>query len=536
MDRDPCLASGRVKNDTNGVNQKRSEMDSYPRNQNDIGVLNQMSDEQSQGKTEMLYELKYCFNKAEHFEGICSEKECNEIDNTQTETFSSNIDFYQRWSWVVVCAVFVGFSLLAGLFYTVNLHFVVFLHEFHESRAHTAWIGSLFTAMMQLGGPFATIIIKAVGCRTTIICGAVGMAGGYIISSFATGVNYLIVSLGIVTASCISLVYSGFTVALGLYCHKYHGISTGIAFSGVGFGIFLFSHMLQNVLDEYGWRGMMFIEAGMALNVCVCGAVIFPLPSTNSQSSQFVDVGKETSLRVIENVTDEVKVQSFLKKVCHHSKFNKPVAFGSAFLRANLLFVDPKFTCFNIACTFWIMGIFALYVIYKDIAIFFGHGDQFSTVLSCMGIADIIGRVLVGIISSNPKCHTVVYSVVCHFVTSIAIALHIFAKSFEVFLSLGIVFSFCYAKQCVILALAPAAMYGRERLAATFGCLLFFCGCGALIGPPLGGWLMDTTGNCTALIWFCSLSNLGAAFLMIVVYLLIKNEKKCNQLILETKV
>lgn len=55
--------------------------------------------------------------------------------------------------------------------------------------------------------------------------------------------------------------------------------------SGSGIGIFVFSPILKFLIDEYGWRGALLLDAGFILNCAVCGALFQPLKATHSSKS-----------------------------------------------------------------------------------------------------------------------------------------------------------------------------------------------------------------------------------------------------------
>ncbi|XP_023224649.1 monocarboxylate transporter 12-like isoform X1 [Centruroides sculpturatus] len=413
-------------------------------------------------------------------------------------------------SWVIVFAAFVSFSIKAGLLYTFSIYYVQFLLTFQESRSHTAWIGSLFTCLLQLTGPFSGLMIKAFGCRITIMLGGLGTAFGYIISSFAINVNYLLFSLGILTAIFLNFVYTGFAIALAVHCKKFHSLATGIAFSGIGFGIFVFSPLLELAVDYYGWRGSMFIQAGMALNFCVCGAFVSSKELPNYRETYVSQNQKDMTTKNFKNNNVNKGNVSFNG----HSKYSKFISF----------FTDCTFICFILSNSIWVMGTSTIFVTYKDLANLFGYGDKFSIIISSMGIADIIGRLTVGVVLSKCKNYVITYSAIILFFSGLALCLHITISSFEMFLGLAIMFSFFYAKQCVICVVAPATMYGAENLTLTFGVLLFFGGCTTLFGPPLGGWLIDMTQDRSAILWFTSSTNFIAAVLMSFVILLQKKQ------------
>jgi hypothetical protein len=55
----------------------------------------------------------------------------------------------------------------------------------------------------------------------------------------------------------------------------------------------------------------------------------------------------------------------------------------------------------------------------------------------------------------------------------------------ETLVILCICLGVCYGMQNVLLAVAPGEVYGSSHLTIIFGYVLFFCGIGAILGPPL---------------------------------------------------
>ena len=55
-------------------------------------------------------------------------------------------------SWLILVLIFVGVVTIYGLSTTVGVFHVIFLEEFGESNAVTAWIGSINTATTMFSG------------------------------------------------------------------------------------------------------------------------------------------------------------------------------------------------------------------------------------------------------------------------------------------------------------------------------------------------------------------------------------------------
>ncbi|WAR27371.1 MOT5-like protein [Mya arenaria] len=54
-------------------------------------------------------------------------------------------------------------------------------------------------------------------------------------------------------------------------------LSVGLAVCGSGLGAFIFNPFSKYLIDEFGWRGAILIEAGIILNCVICGAMFRPL-------------------------------------------------------------------------------------------------------------------------------------------------------------------------------------------------------------------------------------------------------------------
>ena len=67
---------------------------------------------------------------------------------------------------------------------------------------------------------------------------------------------------------------------------RWRGVAIGIATSGAGLGTFIYPYIIDAMTEIYGWRGSLMILSGMSLNLCVCGALQFPMPATEIEYDQ----------------------------------------------------------------------------------------------------------------------------------------------------------------------------------------------------------------------------------------------------------
>jgi hypothetical protein len=98
---------------------------------------------------------------------------------------------------------------------------------------------------------------------------------------------------------------SGF-VATGKYFRKRRTFAVGISFSGGGVGTFTFIPVARLIIDTFGWRGSVFILAGVTLNGCVFASLLRPFIDDES-GLEVVEEIEQTSATNKENGEDGTK-------------------------------------------------------------------------------------------------------------------------------------------------------------------------------------------------------------------------------------
>lgn len=158
------------------------------------------------------------------------------------------------------------------------------------------------------------------------------------------------------------------------------------------------------------------------------------------------------------------------------------------------LFRSPTFVILAVSGFFTMLGFFVPYLFAKKRALANSVSDDISTwLVPAIGIANIVGRVLCGLVSSVPKISPL-------WLNNIALSAGGIATMLSGY-SYNTVFQFGY---CTIFGLAVACFssmrsilvveyLGLEQLTNSFGLFLLFQGLGALIGYPIAGFLYDYT-------------------------------------------
>ena len=105
-----------------------------------------------------------------------------------------------------------------------------------------------------------SVLSNRFGFRAVTIAGSVLAATSLAVSIFATSVEFLYVTVGIIGGIGFGLVYVPAVIVVGFYFEKKRALATGIAVCGSGIGTFVIAPLTSWLLDEYGWKGTLLIH------------------------------------------------------------------------------------------------------------------------------------------------------------------------------------------------------------------------------------------------------------------------------------
>ncbi|XP_014010476.1 monocarboxylate transporter 12-B [Salmo salar] len=181
------------------------------------------------------------------------------------------------WGWMVVAGCFLVTICTRAVTRCVSIFFVEFQMHFGRDYSGTAWIHSLVDCTTFLFAPLGSFIGNRLSTQATVIMGGVLSSAGLILSSFATSLEYLYLTLGVLTGLGFALSYTPAVAMVGSYFNERKALAYGIAMSGTGIGTFILAPAVHLLIEHYSWRGALLILGGFVSNLCVCGALMRPL-------------------------------------------------------------------------------------------------------------------------------------------------------------------------------------------------------------------------------------------------------------------
>uniref|UniRef100_T1JCF8 Major facilitator superfamily (MFS) profile domain-containing protein n=1 Tax=Strigamia maritima TaxID=126957 RepID=T1JCF8_STRMM len=181
------------------------------------------------------------------------------------------------WGWMVLLGTVIVNSVLSGLLKSFGILFLEFLNVFHASPYSAAWIPGLTFALYNLLGPLASALSNRFSCRFITVIGGLCTAVGLGLSYFATSIDYLYISYGLLGGIGAGLSYTPGILIVGQYFEKRRGFANGICMSGSALGSIILPPLLYFLLSIYGYKGAILIMSGVLLNVCVGAALYQPV-------------------------------------------------------------------------------------------------------------------------------------------------------------------------------------------------------------------------------------------------------------------
>ena len=161
------------------------------------------------------------------------------------------------------------------------------------------------------------------------------------------------------------------------------------------------------------------------------------------------------------------------------------------------LMKDPRFLLIGISNLFGFLGFFVPFIYLPSLAVTMEGvtADQGAKLLSVIGIANTLGRILCGFVADFAWVDSLCVINISFLLTAASILLFPFLTTFTEFVILSLVFGVCIASLITLTSIVLVDVLGLERLTSAFGLLTMFRGLATMLGPPIAGLVYEASGS-----------------------------------------
>lgn len=390
------------------------------------------------------------------------------------------------YGWVVVGGAFVVLFMAYGTQYAFGVFFAALLDEFGWSRASLSGIFSLYAFLYCVLGLLAGRLTDLWGPRVVIAMGGVFLGVGLAGMSRVSALWHPYLFYGIVAALGMSTAYVPCNATVVKWFVRRRGLALGVATSGGSLGTFALPPAAAALVGALGWRwAYVLFGAGIFLMLNLVATVMRRDPEGLGLSPD----GGPRAATATRSSPAEVQWP-----------FRLAIRTGAFWL------------IFGIFTATWIpvfIPLVHLVPFARDLGIPPLVG---ATVVSALGIAAAVGRLVLGAISDKIGRKP-----------ALALVIALQAAAFLGFTLVGglsslylvaVVFGFSYGAVSTLFPAIVGDFFGREQAGSLVGFLFALAGSMAAWGPLVAGAIHDATGAYTQAFLLSAASN-GVALVLL---------------------
>ncbi|XP_077991810.1 monocarboxylate transporter 12-like [Glandiceps talaboti] len=396
------------------------------------------------------------------------------------------------YCWLVVLGCHVCCMFTFGTYQAIGPVIVKLQTYFNTGSAHTSWIVAILLCLELGFGPIANISVKKIGYRGTVILGGLVSSIGFLLTAFAPSLEFIYFSFGGLVGCGYGLILSPQLGIIAVYMKKRYATANALAVSGSGTGSFIFGPLWQLLIDMYGWRGSFIVFAAVNANLCVCGAFFRPLDIQTDKRSfemtvhQSVDenLPDATSTETQNNSDDETSALRKVIEVCDCGLFSR----------------YPTFTLITVA---YLLGIGVAFIgapahmIARAKSQSLASAGEIALILSVMGALGLMGRLVPPVVLHlfGPSLTSLRLCGMAFAFTGITHLLSPLADSYVTYCTYAALIGLFSGTFFTSFSNAVKDVVGSSNLTAGMALATPVASVGALIGPPISGWIYDSTND-----------------------------------------
>ncbi len=374
-------------------------------------------------------------------------------------------DYRGRNKWIVlICSI--GINLTMCVNYSWSVIKKVLVRDWNWSNLEASWPYTAYTAAfaftMALSGRFQ----DRYGPRVAAIVGGVLLGTGYIVSSFMNSPLSLAIAYGLLCSIGNSLCYATTTPSsLKWFPPERRGLITGLVISGVGIAAVYGAPLVNRLLATHGLATTFLIIGVFSSMIIIVMAQFLNVPSSDYLHRVTSDISST-------GLAEEISIKEYdWREMIKTPQFYK-LWFMFALAASAGLMVTGHIASISKSQADWENG----YYLVSIFALFNTGGRIGAGYLS-----DKFGRVRIMLLVFLLQASNLL--LFNRYVVPITLAIG------------TAITGLCYGAVFALFSLATADLYGLKYFGVNYGIVITAWGCAGIIGPLIGGWVVDVTGT-----------------------------------------
>lgn len=361
-------------------------------------------------------------------------------------------------AWFVVGATFFSSFVTLGIAYSFGAFFSDMAEEFDSTRAGTSIIFGITTFAFFWLSLITGRLSDRIGPRKVLLGGAVCLLVGLLATSRVQSLTlgYLTYGAGVGIAAATG--YIPMVATVGGWFVRHRATAVGLAVAGIGAGTLVMSPLSAALVDRYGWRDtyVMLAIGGSAVLVVCAFFVERPPGVSGPQPARFRDALASTVFR-----------QLHVSALCSGLALFVPFVFVGQYAKER------------------------------------GVGSVAAAVLiGVMGGASILARIGFG--SAVRRFGSVRLYRASFALLAFSFLIWLAAgSSYVLLIGFVVVLGVGYGGFVALSTIVVAERLGVAGLGSTLGMFYTSQGLGGLLGPPIAGAIIDSTGSYRPAILVC---------------------------------
>ncbi|XP_065290967.1 monocarboxylate transporter 9-like [Dermacentor albipictus] len=432
-------------------------------------------------------------------------------------------DSVHSWMTAGACALATFFGV--GGRRSSGFLYVAILDTFNATRSQAAWPIILLGGVLLLTGVVAGPLAHRYTPRPVAIVGGTIGALGLIVSYFATNIEYLVFSLGIVHSIGSGMLFVVIPTVINEHFIRYKGLAMGINFAGATMGTFVFPKFLELATNQYGFKSALLLFGALCLNA-VAFSLFLRQPSwlkkkLKEQKEQHVQAEKLRSVNdTSEHLVNGCRIAIPNGLADDKTSVKKLELVPGSFRHGLTVFSCPMFyvvmysyIAFSFAFECYI-SLLVDFTIDRGVSV-----SNAVTVLSTSSVADLIGRLtLPALADKGYFTRQALMTVSFAWMGCLYIMLPL-AESYAVVFTMAAAIAFCIGTTVVLFSVLCAEYVGIERVSMAYGMVSASAGMTSLAKPLVIGYFRDKVGSYDNLFRLCGSTVTLAAIIWIFVHI-----------------